>query len=511
MGYDIAVIDKRYRFESRQAFDDFYKGVVNSENDYDHDDYHNGTPCLQQWFLAVKDVVKPLFSEDSQEDEEAPGTYWGDYDFMPEVTHVEVGYSDISHIYALLYEKAKECDVAFFDISGTDNIFYLDGTKLLSIRQEEELAILRARFYEDSAKEFKRRNKITGLTIIPFALTAVGVIAFGNVIPYATYYVLAIFAFIAVFGFLSHKWIQRTDSDVLARLKRQTAGNEQQTSRIHSSFRRLTDKIFIHKIMYLPIGCTIVYLAVVSIVLLEHSPDYMTPMVIWTILQIFFMWQSIDNIWLFRRLKAMSPKHYRNVHVEEDRKEHTVTLCDPESSVWFTYNTKEKNLYIGAYLYTNPLRYQKEYAERMYQFETRMKFTEVPMAGSLPEQDSAIRSCVSVKVQKKYATPANITKIRDTLVSLKLDDYQENLYAHFPLGNDRLYVMTNQYRIIKAVLVTPGGVKEHIAIGDSPDHHYAKLGNALQIMYDSHWLDQVRPENIISEHEFLEQYKDFKE
>lgn len=506
MGYDIAVIDKRHRFESRQAFNDFYKEVVNSENDYDHNDYRNGTSSLQQWFLAVKDVVKPLSSEDSQEDEETLETYWGDYDFMPEVTHVEVGYSDISHVYGLLYEKAKECDVAFFDISGTDNIFYPDGTQLLSIRQEEELAILRARFYEDSAKEFQRRNKITGLMALPFALTAGGIIAFGNVIPYATYYVLAIIAFIAVFGFFSHKWIQRTDSDVLARLKRQTAEDNQQTTHQHSSFGRLADKLFIHKIMYLPIGCTIVYLAVASIVMLERPSDYMKIIVIWSILQLFFMWQSMDNIWLFRRLKAMSPKHYKKVRVEEDRKEHTISLRDPESSVWFTYNTKEKNLYISAYLYTNPLRYQKEYAERMYQFETRMKFTEVPMAGSMPEQDSAIRSSVSIQVQKKYATPANITKIRDTFVSLKSDDYQEYLYAHFPSGNDHLYVMTYQYRIIKAVLVTPDGVKEHFAIGDSPDHHYARLDNALQIMYDSHWLDQILPENVISEHEFLEHY-----
>lgn len=33
MGYDIAVIDKRHRFESRQAFDDFYAKAVNLDND----------------------------------------------------------------------------------------------------------------------------------------------------------------------------------------------------------------------------------------------------------------------------------------------------------------------------------------------------------------------------------------------------------------------------------------------------------------------------------------------
>ena len=85
MGYDIAVIDKRHRFESRQAFDDFYAKAVNSDNEYDPCDYHNCSPSLQRWFLSVRDVVRPFFTEDSQEDEEIPGTYWGDYDLMPEV------------------------------------------------------------------------------------------------------------------------------------------------------------------------------------------------------------------------------------------------------------------------------------------------------------------------------------------------------------------------------------------------------------------------------------------
>ena len=505
MGYDIAVIDKRHRFESRQAFDDFYRRTVNSDNEYDPCDYHNCTPSLQRWFLAVKDVVRPINTVDSQEEEEIPGTYWGDYDLMPEVIHVEVGYSDISQIYGFLYEKAKECDVAFFDISGTDNVYYPDDTRILSARQEEQLAVYRARYYEESAKEFHRRNKYSLLFILPFLIIALGLIVFRTIIPYALYYVLAIIVFISVFGYFDHKWIQRADSDVQNRLKQQAAGERQQhTSYIPSFLRRWADKIFIHKIVYIPIGSVIVYLAVIIIVLLEHdASNSMMTIAIWTVLLLFFMWKSMDNIWLFRRLKVMSPNHYRKVRVEESSKEQTATLYDPESGVWFSCNFKEKNLYISTYFYTDPLRYQKEYEERMYQFETRMKYTKVPMAGSLPQQDSAIRSGVSIKVEKQYATPANIAKIRNTFISLKADDYQEYLYARFPSGNDQLYVMTYQYRVIKAVLITSEGEKERVAVGDSPEQHHEKLSVALQAMYDAHWLDGIKPENIISEHEFL--------
>jgi hypothetical protein len=247
MGYDIAVIDKRHRFESRQAFDDFYAKAVNSDNEYDPCDYHNCSPSLQRWFLSVRDVVRPFFTEDSQEDEEIPGTYWGDYDLMPEVIHVEVGYSDISQIYGFLYEKAKECDVAFFDISGTDNVYYPDDTRILSARQEEQLAVFRAKYYEDSAKEFNRRNKYSFLLVLPFFIIALGLVVFRTTIPYALYYILAIIVFISVFGFFSHKWIQRADSDVLNRLKQQAAGEHQQHMFYFPSFlRRWADKVFIH-------------------------------------------------------------------------------------------------------------------------------------------------------------------------------------------------------------------------------------------------------------------------
>ena len=123
--------------------------------------------------------------------------------------------------------------------------------------------------------------------------------------------------------------------------------------------------------------------------------------------------------------------------------------------------------------------------------------------GSIPQQESAVRSGVSIKVEKQYATPANIAKIRDTFMSLKADDYQEYLYARFPSGNDQLYVMTYQYRVIKAVLITPEGEKERMAVGDSPEQHHKKLSVALQAMYEARWLDEIKPENIISEHEFI--------
>ena len=179
------------------------------------------------------------------------------------------------------------------------------------------------------------------------------------------------------------------------------------------------------QIVYIPIGSVIVYLVVIIIILLEHDmSDRMMTIAIWTVLFLFSMWKSMDNIWLFRRLKVMSPNHYRKIRVEENSKEQTATLCDPESDVWFSCNFKEKILYISTYFYTDPRRYQKEYEERMYQFETRMKYTKVPMAGSIPQQDSAVRSGVSIKVEKQYATPANIAKIRDTFMSLKADDYQ---------------------------------------------------------------------------------------
>ena len=82
---------------------------------------------------------------------------------------------------------------------------------------------------------------------------------------------------------------------------------------------------------------------------------------------IFVMWHSRHFFWIHKRLNSMTPNHYKKVKVRTDKGE--ILLRDEDSDIKYKYNVKEKELHITRNMFTNPLRYVKEYEERKRQFE----------------------------------------------------------------------------------------------------------------------------------------------
>lgn len=133
MSYDLMVFSKKKRFKKYEKFIKWYYEVTEWDEDYlDHNDYRHAIPELQQWFLAMKDIVPPLNGEFAPSSEElGKGEFQeADYCIGREAIYVAFSLSDAEKAYQLVKEKAREFDLAFFDISGDGGVIYPDGEEL---------------------------------------------------------------------------------------------------------------------------------------------------------------------------------------------------------------------------------------------------------------------------------------------------------------------------------------------------------------------------------------------
>ena len=163
MSYDLAVLDKHKRFNTNDEFDIWWYDGLNNDwaEDIDYNDYRHATPSLQSWFLEMKDIVRPMNGEFAPpEDEIDAGDFKeADYTIGKEHIYVAFAWSDAERVYPLVKELAKKHDVAFFDVSGSGDLIYPDGT-ILNIPPEPQDDI-ETDFMKGFAQKVKKQNEET--------------------------------------------------------------------------------------------------------------------------------------------------------------------------------------------------------------------------------------------------------------------------------------------------------------------------------------------------------------
>lgn len=159
MSYDLLVLDKRKRFKTGDEFQKWYDQVMEWAEDIDYNDYRNATPSLQSWFLEMKDTVRPMNGEFAPPDEEVDsGDFMeADYAIGKEHIYVAFAWSDAERVYPLVKELSKKHDVAFFDVSGSDDLIYPDGT-ILNIQSEPQND-LETDFMKGFTQKVKKQNE----------------------------------------------------------------------------------------------------------------------------------------------------------------------------------------------------------------------------------------------------------------------------------------------------------------------------------------------------------------
>jgi len=155
MSYDIAIIDHHPRFNNCKDFLAWYDDAIGHQQD----DYRQARPALQQWFLKMKDRVRPLNGEFAPAADEIDAGEFpeADYSFGKDFIYVALAHTDAEKTSALAFELAKECRLTYFDISGTSELHNADGSHFQVLRQQSVYDVIE----EESQKQHRWKvNKI---------------------------------------------------------------------------------------------------------------------------------------------------------------------------------------------------------------------------------------------------------------------------------------------------------------------------------------------------------------
>ena len=129
MSYDFMVIDSHKRFKNSKSFLVWYYGAVEWNDDVDYNDYHHATPELQQWFLDMKDRVRPMNGEFAPAEEEVGKEEFeqADYSIGRNCIYVALAYSDVGKVGPIAFNLAKKYGLSFFNVSGDGILYFSDG------------------------------------------------------------------------------------------------------------------------------------------------------------------------------------------------------------------------------------------------------------------------------------------------------------------------------------------------------------------------------------------------
>lgn len=181
MGYYIMVIDSKLRFKNCREFMNWYETALKYEDDIDYNDYRHATDRIQQWFMEMKEIARPMNGEFAPPEEECDcGEFKEvDYSIGKDFIYADIAYSNAETLAPLAFDMATKYGLTFFDVSGTSQVFFPDG-RLFHVSEE---ACAKEAYEEEATAEYKRRNKRLYITwgvflVIVFILVSIEDMAF---------------------------------------------------------------------------------------------------------------------------------------------------------------------------------------------------------------------------------------------------------------------------------------------------------------------------------------------
>ena len=148
MSYDLMVLDKHKRYNTSNEFLEWYNNQIESLENIDTNNYRHATSNLQSWFLEMKNIVRPLNGEFAPFDEELDcGDYHeADYCIAKDSIYMAIAWSDVERVFSLVKDMARKHDVALYDVSGSGDVIYPDGTMInikLEVQEDVETDYMR--------------------------------------------------------------------------------------------------------------------------------------------------------------------------------------------------------------------------------------------------------------------------------------------------------------------------------------------------------------------------------
>ena len=223
MSYDIMIIDRHPRFKDSKEFLEWYDDVTQWKENIDYNDCEHATPHLKEWFMKMKDIVRPMNGKYALSDEEIDRCLDADYAIAREGIMMAMGYSEADKICEIAFKLAKEYGLSYFDISGSNELYNPDGTSFFVFPQQEDNEVQNngIELQAECEKELKRRRVVARIGFaIYMALLLLIMYVFPKE-PWAMPVALVstvIFIIVGIWGII---WQRRTNKDVLKKYQQQ--------------------------------------------------------------------------------------------------------------------------------------------------------------------------------------------------------------------------------------------------------------------------------------------------
>lgn len=217
MSYDIAIIDHRQRFVNSKEFNEWYNAANGAIIPEQQNTYRNTTPNLQQWFMKMKDVVRPLNGEFAPPDDEIGGGVFpeAEYDFEKDFIYVSLGWTEVERTRAFAFDLAKECHLAYFDISGTSELHNADGTCFkVSLQQAYTDA-----YKEESQRVHQKQNTLTMYVACTLSLVLLACFFFKD--TWGIYVGIPTLVLLVAFAYWSNRWMNNASKKLLVKYSKE--------------------------------------------------------------------------------------------------------------------------------------------------------------------------------------------------------------------------------------------------------------------------------------------------
>ena len=216
------IIDRHPRFKDSKEFLEWYDDVIEWKEDLDYNDCEHATPHLKEWFMKMKDIVRPMNGKYALSDEEIDRCLDADYCIAREGIMMAMGYSEADKICEIAFKLAKEYGLSYFDISGSNELYNPDGTSFFVFPQQEDNEVLNGNELQaECEKELKRRRVVARIALFAFiTLLLLIMYVFPDkpwAMPVGGVSTLAFLIF-CIWGI---KWQRRTNKDVLKKYQQQ--------------------------------------------------------------------------------------------------------------------------------------------------------------------------------------------------------------------------------------------------------------------------------------------------
>ena len=117
------------------------------------------------------------------------------------------------------------------------------------------------------------------------------------------------------------------------------------------------------------------------------------------------------------------------VAMPDNKKDKLLYAESKDKTVSYYYHRREKVFFVNRKYFTNPLRNEKEYYERTYQFKTRMEQSHLPFRVLDSGYDNPFFFVVTICAAKEDATKNNLAKLNEILIQLAEEDQLVHISA----------------------------------------------------------------------------------